>query len=84
VLGAGFVLVRPHLTERQRRLLYGAFALVLGQAGHPVSPTTVGRLRTPRRRRTWRRDSRWSASTPEKELIGDSANGGAGRYPATR
>jgi hypothetical protein len=44
VLGAGFVLVRPHLTERQRRLLYGAFALVLGQAGHPVSPTTVGRL----------------------------------------
>jgi hypothetical protein len=28
VPGAGFALVRPHLTERQRRLLYGAFALV--------------------------------------------------------
>jgi Rhodopirellula transposase DDE domain/Winged helix-turn helix len=33
VLAAGFALVGPHLTERQRRLLYGAFALVLGHGG---------------------------------------------------
>jgi len=33
VLAAGFALVGPHLTERQRRLLYGAFALVVGHGG---------------------------------------------------
>jgi hypothetical protein len=33
VLAAGFALVGPHLTERQRRLLYGAFAHVLGHGG---------------------------------------------------
>jgi Protein of unknown function (DUF998) len=33
VLAAGFALIGPHLTERQRRLLYGAFAHVLGHGG---------------------------------------------------
>lgn len=33
VLTSGFALVLPHLTERQRRLLLGAFARVLGRGG---------------------------------------------------
>jgi hypothetical protein len=33
VLAGGFALVLPHLTERQRRLLLGGFARVLGHGG---------------------------------------------------
>jgi len=33
VLAGGFALALPHLTERQRRLLLGAFARVLGRGG---------------------------------------------------
>jgi hypothetical protein len=49
VLAAGFALVGAHLTERQRRLLYGAFALALGHGGvtriakvaHSTRPTVA-------------------------------------------
>ena len=66
VLAGGFALVLPHLTERQRRLLLGGFARVLGHGGVTRVAELAGSTRPTVRRGM-------------AELDSDRAGPGAGR-----
>src|SRR6266567_5560366 len=58
-LAAKFAVLFPHLDERQRRLLMGAGAQILGMAGSGPSRGRPGRAR-PRSARAW---TNWQRAT---------------------